>query len=123
MPDKISVQLPYLKSLSHCLNKIKTGGYTENFEVVNNELFSVHNNHAYRPAEIKVMNSFRFEGLSDPKEKIVMYIIETCDGLKGTLVEPYNMCKDPGVDAFMVAVRDQYSKKLNKNEVDRNQPH
>jgi len=106
-----SVQLPYLKSLSNCLNKVKTGGYTENFKVVNNELFSVHKKQAYQPAEIKVMNSFRFEGLSDPKEKVVMYIIETCDGLKGTLVEPYNMYKDPGVDAFMVAVRDRDSKK------------
>lgn len=107
MSDHQSVQLPYLKSLSHCLNKIKTGGYTENFKVINNELFSVHKKQVYQPAEIKVMNSFRFEGLSDPKEKVVMYIIETRDGLKGTLVEPYNMYKDPGVDDFMVAVKDR----------------
>jgi hypothetical protein len=56
------------------------------------------------------MNSFRFEGLSDPKENVVMYIIETCDGLKGTMVEPYNISTDPGLDAFMIAVKDRGSK-------------
>ncbi|AXY78385.1 hypothetical protein D3H65_32275 [Paraflavitalea soli] len=113
MSDIQSVELPYLKSLSHCLDKIKTGGYTENFKVVNNELFSVHRKQVYQPTEIKVMNTFRFERLSDPGEKVVMYIIETCDGLKGTMVEPYNRYKDPGVEAFIVAVNNLGSK-LNK---------
>ena len=100
-----SDQLPYLKSLSHCLDKIKTGGYTESFEAVNNGLCSLQTRRVYKPGEIKVINSFRFEGVSDPTENAVMYIIETCDGLKGTLVRPYAFYVDPSIDAFMGAVK------------------
>jgi len=109
MSDTQSV-LPWLKSLSNCLDKIKTGGYTENFKMVNNELFSVHKKQIYQPAEIKVVNSFRFEGVSDPKENVVMYIIETCDGLKGTMVAPCHVSTDSGLNAFMIAVKDRGSK-------------
>lgn len=109
MSDKQSGQLPYLKSLSNCLNKVQTGGYTESFNLVDNELRTVHSQHVYHPGEIKVMNTFRFEGLSAPEENAVMYLIETCDGLKGTLVKSVNVYADAGIDAFLGAIKDKGS--------------
>lgn len=106
-----SDQLPYLKSLTNCLNKVRTDGYTGNFKVVNNGLCSLDTQHVYQPADIKTMNFFRFEGIADPKENAVMYIIETCDGLKGTLVNPYDdKYADPGIEAFMGAVKNSRRK-------------
>lgn len=105
-----SEQLPYLKSLSHCLNKIRTGGYTESFEAVDSGLCSLQTKRVYQPGEVKVVNFFRFEGVSDHRENAIMYIIETCDGLKGTLVKPYDPYVDPAIDAFIVEGKDTKKK-------------
>ena len=99
-----SNQLPYLKSLSNCLNRIKTDGYTANFKAVRSGLRALQTKRVYQPGEIKTVNAFRFEGISNVKENAIMYIIETCDGLKGTLVN-LDVYVDPATEAFMQAVK------------------
>lgn len=83
---KRSEQSPYLKSLANCLEKIRTGGYTENFNKVTEGLLATHANHTYPPGTYKVVSTFQFEAISHPGEEAIMYMIETNDGLKGTLV-------------------------------------
>lgn len=96
-----SNQLPYLKSMMSCLGRIVNNGYKDNFKVVENGLVSRQNDRLYSPAEVKVISSFRFEGFSDPTENAIVYIIETSDGTKGTLVDAYGIHADPIVSKFM----------------------
>ena len=81
-----SNQLPYLKSLTNCLNKIRTGGYTESFKRVAKGLRAQHSQQVYPPGAYRIINTFQIEGLSRPGQNAVISIIETIDGLKGTLV-------------------------------------
>ncbi len=95
--DKVTVEnitMPYMKSLYSCLNRMIGDGYTENFKPTTKGLLSNKTNRIYRPHEIKIVNSFRFEGNSNPEDNVVMYIIETSDGLKGTLVNSYGTFSD-----------------------------
>ncbi len=127
LPDQ-SGTLPYLKSLSNCLHTVITGGYTVNFEVIDKGLYSSQTNQVYQPAEIKTMNFFHFEGLSAPHEKVVLYIIETRDGQKGTLVKSYDTYADPVLESYLLSLKRNRAIPI-KNEVVpqatrlENQPH
>ena len=60
------------------------------------------------------MNFYRFEGESDPDDNAILYIIETNDGTKGTLVDAYGVYNDSRVSQFMKAV-ETIQKKVVKN--------
>jgi hypothetical protein len=58
----------------------------------------------YGPTEVKVVTSFRFEGFSDPHDSAVLYVIETADGLKGTLIDGCGNLADPFIYKFIADV-------------------
>ena len=58
----------------------------------------------FTPEQVKIINFFRFEGMSDPEDNSILYAIETDSGLKGTLVDAYGAKSDPEVDEFIKAV-------------------
>lgn len=86
MLRKESTQLPYLKSLANCLDKIRHAGYTAIFNKVAEGLQAIPNNYIYPPGAYKIINTFQFETISHPGTQAFMYMIETNDGVKGTLV-------------------------------------
>jgi len=90
--DSVTMQnytMPYMKSLYICLNRMVGDGYTDDFKPTVKGLLSKKTNRVYKPQEIKVVNFFRFEGNANPEDNAMMYIIETVDGQKGTLVNSY----------------------------------
>jgi ribosomal protein S8 len=93
--------MPYMKSLANCLNKMVTEGYTEDFQITEKGLESLHKHNNYSPEQIQVVNFFRFEGQSDPDDNAILYVIETNDGTKGTLIDAYGVYNDPNVSKFM----------------------
>lgn len=87
--DKVIVEnatMPYMTSLHSCLNRMVGAGYSDVFKPTVKGLQSKKTDRIYRPQEIEIVNSFRFEGNTNPDDNVTMYIIETVDGLKGTLV-------------------------------------
>ena len=57
---------------------------------------------------------FRFEGDSDPADNSILYVVETNDGTKGTLIDAYGPYADPKVSKFMQQV-DDIQKKTEKS--------
>lgn len=106
--------MPYMKSLATCLNRMAGEGYTEDFRITDLGLESSHKQQAYKPDEIQVVNFYRFEGESDPDDNAILYIIETNDGTKGTLVDAYGVYNDSKVTKFMKDV-EAIHKKIVKN--------
>lgn len=107
--------VPYMKSLSSCLNRMVSDGYTEDFRVNDQGLELLRTNIIYQPQDINVVNFFRFEGVSDPDDMAILYVIETMDGHKGTLTDAYGTYSDPNVNNFMLEV-DRISKKTEKSD-------
>jgi ribosomal protein S8 len=93
--------MPYMKSLANCLKKMVTEGYTEDFQITEEGLESLRKHSNYKPEQIQVVNFFRFEGESDPDDNAILYVIETDDGTKGTLIDAYGVYNDPKVSRFM----------------------
>lgn len=77
----------YIRTMALCLDKLIKGGYTEVFKLVGNLLINIHSNKSYPPERFKVINFLRFVEFSNPSDSAVLYVLETDDGLKGTLVE------------------------------------
>ncbi len=102
--------MPFMTTLTERVNKEVLNGYVENFKVTQMGLFAPSTNKCYRPEEIKIINFYRFEGASDPADNTIMYVIETSDGLKGTLVDAYGPYADASVNKFMAEV-EEISKK------------
>ena len=102
--------MPYMKSLTACLNRLMTEGYTEDFRITDLGLESIHKQIVYTPEQIHVINYFRFEGESDPDDNAILYAIETTDGTKGVLIDAYGVYQDVRIGRFMKNVEDIHKK-------------
>lgn len=96
-----------MNSMAMVMNKAVRNGYTEQFKVGSRGFHAAEEgSQAYPPEQISVINFYRFEGESDPADNAIMYVVETSDGKKGTLVDAYGPYADPKVSAFMQQVED-----------------
>jgi len=95
-----------MKTLAFVINDKVKDGYTENFKVTEDGIQSLETEKIYKPEQVRIANFFRFEGVSDPSESAILYVIETDDGAKGTLTDAYGMYADPNIDKFIKEVQD-----------------
>lgn len=109
-----------MRTLADCINKAVLQGYTDSFKVTKQGMQSTGSEKFFKPEEVSVINFYRFEGESDPADNSILYVIETSDGLKGTLVDAYGPYADEAVNKFMKEVED-INKKVDKAD-DTNEP-
>ena len=74
-------------TLSEALNELAKRGYTLDFN-----LKSVQKK--FKSKSFNVVEFYRFEGMSSTDDESVLYVIETNDGMKGTLVDAYGTYAD-----------------------------
>ncbi len=101
-----SETLSWMKELTACVNEMKKEGYQEDFQVSKTGLSTFNESKEYTPDQVKIVNFYRFEGESDPGDNSVLYVIETEDGTKGTLVDGYGAYASPDVSKFIVQVEE-----------------
>ena len=107
-----------MNTLAMVLNKAVLNGYTEQFKVGSRGFHDAkEGSRTYQPDEIKICNFYRFEGESDPSDNAILYVVETNDGQKGTLVDAYGPYADAKVTEFMKQVED-IQKKTDKASQD-----
>ncbi len=114
--NKPNDKVTFMNTLTSCVNKVVKDGYTDSFKVTKQGLFSSAKNKYYRPEEVSVINFYRFEGESDPGDMAIMYVIETHDGLKGTLIDAFGTYSDNSVNVFMKEVEDIQKKVVKKDK-------
>jgi hypothetical protein len=94
--DNKKIKVPNLEDLSHALNKMQEMGYTENYRATERgTLKSLETSKEYGKEDITITNFFRFEGISDPEDNSILYVIEMRDGTKGTISDAYGAYADP----------------------------
>lgn len=76
-------------TLSQALMGLRERGYTEDFNLVENCIECKALDSSFYPDHFNVVEVHRFEGMSNPDDNSVLYVIETEDGTKGTLVDAY----------------------------------
>lgn len=99
-----------MKTLSEGVNESLKKGYTENFKVITKGLCTEDEKTIYIPEDIAITNFYRFEGYSDPQDNSILYLIETKDGRKGTLIDVYGPEANVKISNFIREVEDIHKK-------------
>lgn len=93
-----------MTSLTTCVERMKQEGYREDFQVTEKGLTTFDHGKNFKPEQVSIVNFYRFEGVSDPGDSMVLYVIETDDGTKGTLADGYGAYAGEDVSKFIVEV-------------------
>lgn len=76
-------------SLSVAIQDLQDQGYNEDFNLVAEGIESKSLKREWKAGELNVIKFYRFEGMTDPGDNTILYLIETIDGRKGLLVDVY----------------------------------
>ena len=102
--DDANDRLTFMTDLEKVQSNLEKYGYTEQFRVEKGKMIGTNSKKSYKPKDVKVMNFYRFEGLSNPDDMSILYAIETCDGSRGTLTDSYGLYSDEETGEFMKQV-------------------
>ena len=65
-------------------------GFTGNFRVEQKKLIDLKTKIAYLPENVTILEEYRFEGMSNPSDMSILYVLKTNDGSKGTVLANYS---------------------------------
>jgi len=78
-----------MNTLSQIMNKLTVKGYDKEFRWTT-EGFTVDDN-VYQPEDLTILKTYRFEGVSDPSDMSIIYVIEGDDGAIGYSMDAYGV--------------------------------
>ncbi|MFL5727892.1 MAG: hypothetical protein ACJ75J_00275 [Cytophagaceae bacterium] len=85
---------------------LQSKGFTEEFQITSEGLRALNSGKIYQPQDMKVLEHVRYEGITNPDDMAVLYVIETNDGLKGTVVDAFGIYANAELSEFMKYVED-----------------
>ena len=94
----------HMNTLTERVNKAMKNGYVDNMKITRQGLYLAASDKTYTPAEVNIVDFYRFEGQSDPADNAIMYVIETTDGDKGIVIDAYGTYSDEHVNKFIADV-------------------
>lgn len=75
-------------------------GYTSSFYFKNGQLINTESKKEYDPKDIFIVAEHRYEGMSDPSDMSILYIVETSKDEKGTFLMAYGPSASLEVSEF-----------------------
>jgi len=76
-------------TMTDALRDLRTRGYTVDFSLAENCIIC--NEEKFSPADFEIVETYRFEGNTDPADEADVYAIESNTGIKGVLVNGYGV--------------------------------
>ncbi len=108
-------EVPFMNTLTGVSNKWTQNGYTDTLTVSKEGLYSAKEDKHYAPADVRIIEFYRFEGQSDPADNAILYVVETGDGVKGMVVDAYGAYADDSVTKFFRHV-EEMNKSVEKRD-------
>lgn len=90
-----------MKTLSERANEAYEQGYTENFKIVDRKLTTADEKITYQPMDVKIVNTYRFDNYSNSEDTAILYLIETHNGIRGTLIDAHGIYADGIISNFV----------------------
>jgi len=91
-------------TLSQAVNDLNKRGFTHSFDYQDNGLKSSVSKVHYKKNELHIVETYRFEGATNPDDSSVVYAIEANDGAKGLLIDAYGAYADGDKSAFIIGI-------------------
>ena len=93
-------------------------GYNSSFHFKNEKLITNNTKKEYNPDDISIVAEHRYEGMSNPSDMSILYIIETNKNEKGTFLMGFGPSADLEVAEFFKNIPE--SNISNKKNIDQN---
>ena len=91
-------------------------GYTSGFHFKDGTLVGNESSDTYQPEDLHIVAEHRYEGMSNPSDMSILYVIETNKGEKGTMLIGFGPTADLELSEFFNAIPEsQISDKANIN--------
>lgn len=97
------------KTLLEDIETAKKEGYTEDFMYQKGYLIGRNNKVKYRKEDCILIESCRHEGLSDPSDASILFLIECKDNTKGCLSSAYGTSADTDLIEFVLSLEKKQS--------------
>lgn len=81
-------------TLVELINYLSKNGYRDDFIAREDHIIAIYSKKKYGPEELLIVDTYRFEGMTNPSDEVLVLVIEANDGNKGTIVIPYNSDHD-----------------------------
>ncbi len=86
------------------ITKYQKLGYTTNYIFRKGKLVDSISKKSFSPGEVHIVAEHRYEGMSNPSDMSILYIIKTDDGGKGNFLMAYGPTADMDVADFFKAI-------------------
>ena len=93
------------KTMAEAVEDLRKRGFAANFEFLDKTFRAVNSGKTFQPDELTIVEHHRFEGVSDPGDMSVLYVIEANDGTRGTIADAFGPQADPELGAFLKTVK------------------
>ena len=96
-----------MTTLSYVIEKLRLKRKDNEFSIAP-EGFTTGNGKFYKPEDLTIVKTYRFEGDSDPADASILYVIEANDGLVGYSIDAYGVYSnhdDDGYDDFIRKIK------------------
>lgn len=103
-----------MTTLSQVMAKLAKKGVIKEFRMnENNEMKLDNGDKNYQPEDLEIGKTYRFEGMSNPDDNAVLYLIKSKDGEIGYMLDSYGADSNYSGEEF-----DNFVRKLPENEDD-----
>ena len=92
------------RTLSGTLDDLARRGFGARFGVAGDGLRVNEGGRTFTADELTIREFYRFEGVSDPDDMSIVYVIESRDGTRGTLVDAFGVYANPAVGRVLERV-------------------
>ena len=97
-------------TVTEAIELLRDRGYTNDFELVDDELRICGADTVCRVDEAVVERLYRFEGPSDPGDEMIVFgLRDPSTGVRGTLASAYGPSADPERTARLTGLRSRFS--------------
>jgi hypothetical protein len=82
-----------MTTLSAVMERLRVKKQDNEFKMTEQGFTAGHNKY-YKPEDLTIIKTYRFEGESDPADSTILYVIEAKDGLVGYSLDAYGVYSD-----------------------------
>jgi hypothetical protein len=92
-------------SMIAAVQDLQSRGYNCDFQMSGNILKCLTTNKLYQAQDITIVEYHRFEGITNPEDMSIIFVVECTDNTKGTVVSAYGTYADIKLLDFMDKVK------------------
>ena len=93
-----------MHTLLEDIEEAKLNGYSEEFIFIDNKIKGRNNNITYNKSECELVEYCIHEGMSDPSDQSILFLIKCTDGTKGCISSAYGIYANASLIEFTMSI-------------------